>query len=146
MATKAPNKYFDMNGREYDYDFFVHCFATFPVLVVKANKRIPGGIEEDFIKFLLRDKKYKQGGWMIKPDGNKIRLYFPIKLYELLLVRNQHGEYVKRNGEYVWKPKAWEYYQNWKAAKKAHEDAEEEKRHQKFLDNVSRYDTDMKKE
>ena len=139
MATKAPNRYFDMNGREYDYDFFVHCFATFPVLVVKANKRIPGGIEEDFIKFLLRDKKYKQGGWMIKPDGNKIRLYFPIKLYELLLVRNQ-------NGEYVWKPKAWEYYQNWKAAKKAHEDAEEEKRHQKFLNNVSRYDPDMKKE
>ena len=139
MATKAPNRYFDMNGREYDYDFFVHCFATFPVLVVKANKRIPGGIEEEFIKFLLRDKKYKQGGWMIKPDGNKIRLYFPIKLYELLLVRNQ-------NGEYVWKPKAWEYYQNWKAAKKAHEDAEEEKRHQKFLNNVSRYDPDMKKE
>ena len=106
MATKAPNRYFDMNGWEYDYDFFVHCFATFPVLVVKANKRIPGGIEEDFIKFLIKDKKYKQGGWMLKPDGSKIRLYFPIKLYELLLVRNQHGEYVKKNGEYVWKPKA----------------------------------------
>lgn len=146
MATKAPNRYFDMNGREYDYDFFVHCFATFPVLIVKANKRIPGGIEEDFVKFLLRDNKYKQGGWMIKPDGSKIRLYFPIKLYELLLVRNQNGEYVKRNGEYVWKPKAWEYYQAWKAAKKAHEDAEEERRHQEFLNNVSRYDPDMKKE
>ena len=146
MATKAPNRYFDMNGREYDYDFFVHCFATFPVLVVKANKRIPGGIEEDFIKLLLKNKKYKQGGWMVKPDGNRIRLYFPIKLYELLLVRNQHGEYIKKNGEYVWKPAAWEYYQKWKAAKKAHAEEEEEKRHQKFLDNISRYDPDIKKE
>ena len=63
---------------------------------------------------------------MVKPDGNRIRLYFPIKLYELLLVRNQYGEYVKKNGEFVWKPKAWEYYQNWKSAKKAHEEGEEE--------------------
>lgn len=145
MATKTPNRYFDMRGFEYDYDFFVHCFATFPVLVAKANKRIPGGIEEEFIKHLLKDKKYHQGGWMLKPDGSKIRLYFPIKLYELLLVRNKYGEYVKQNGSFVWKPKAWEYYQNWKSAKKAHEEGEEERRHQKFIDNVARFDPDMKK-
>ena len=45
MATKAPNRYFDMKGNEYDYDYFSHCFATFPVLVVKANKIIPKAIE-----------------------------------------------------------------------------------------------------
>lgn len=145
MATKKPNRYFDMNGREYDYDFFVHCFATFPVLITKANKIIPGGIEEDFIKFLIINKIYKQGGWMIKPNGNKIRLYFPIKLYELLLAKNKHGEYIKENGGYIWQPKAWEYYQEWKTAKKARETAEEDKRHQKFIDNISRYDPEIKK-
>ena len=49
MATKAPNRYFDMKGNEYDYDYFVHCFATFGTLVAKANKIIPNGIDEEFI-------------------------------------------------------------------------------------------------
>ena len=30
-------------------------------------------------------------------------------------------------------------------AKKAHEEGEEERRHQKFIDNVARFDPDMKK-
>lgn len=145
MATKAPNRYFDMKGNEYDYDYFSHCFATFPVLVVKANKIIPNGIEEEFIKFLIKDKKYSQGGWMVKPDGSKIRLYYPIKLYQLLLVRDSSGQYVKQNGGFVWKPKALEYYNNWKSTKKAKEDSREEERYRKFIDNVSRYDPDMKK-
>ena len=63
-----------MKGNVYDYDYFVHCFATFGTLVAKANKIIPNGIDEEFIKFLIRDKKYSQGGWMLKPDGKKIRL------------------------------------------------------------------------
>lgn len=146
MATKAPNRYFDMRGYEYDYDYFVHCFATFGTLVSKANKVIPGGIDEEFIKFLIRDKKYSQGGWMLKPDGVKIRLYYPIKLYQLLLMRDSSGQYIKKDGKFVWKPKALDYYEAWKIAIKQHEEAEEERRHQAFIDNVSRYDPDMKKD
>ena len=146
MATKAPNRYFDMKGNEYDYDYFSHCFATFGTLVAKANKIFPEGIEEDFIKFLIRDKKYAQGGWMIKPDGSKIRLYYPIKLYQLLLLRDSSGQYIKTNGKFTWKPKALEYYKAWKIAIKQHQEAEEERRYQSFIDNISRYDPDMKKE
>jgi hypothetical protein len=146
MATKAPNRYFDMRGNEYDYDYFVHCFATFGTLVSKANKVFPDGIDEEFIKFLIRDKKYSQGGWMIKPDGKKIRLYYPIKLYQLLLLRDASGQYVKTNGRFTWKPKALDYYNAWKLAIKQHEEAEEERRREAFIDNVSRYDPDMKKE
>lgn len=146
MATKAPNRYFDMKGNEYDYDYFVHCFATFGTLISKANKVIPNGIEEDFIKFLIRDKKYGQSGWMLKPDGNKIRLYYPIKLYELLLVRDSSGHYLKDKGQFIWKPKALEYYNAWKLAIQQRKEEDENKRHQAFIDNISRYDTDMKKE
>lgn len=145
MATKAPNRYFDMKGNEYDYDYFSHCFATFGTLVAKANKIIPNGIEEEFIKFLIRDKKYSQGGWMVKPDGNKIRLYYPIQLYQLLLLRDSSGHYIKNNGNYVWKPKALDYYNAWKLAIKQHKESEEQRRHEAFIDNVSRYDPDMKK-
>lgn len=146
MASKKPNRYFDMKGNEYDYDYFSHCFAAFATLVAKANKVIPGGIEEEFIKYLIKDNKYSQGGWMVMPNGNKIRLYYPIKLYQLLLMRDSSGQYIKQNGSYVWKPKAKEYYDNWKSAKIAKEKAEEDLRHQQFLDNISRYDPDMKKE
>ena len=58
MASKKPNRYFDMKGNEYDYDYFSHCFAAFATLVAKANKIIPGGIEEEFIKYLIKDNKY----------------------------------------------------------------------------------------
>lgn len=146
MASKAPNKYFDMRGIEYDYDYFVHCFATFGTLVSKANKVIPGGIEADFIKYLLKDKKYSQGGWMLKPDGTRVRLYYPIKLYQLLLMRNKHGEYIKKDGQYIWYPKAIAYYEAWKQARKRKEEEAEEKRHQAFLDNIARYDPDIKKD
>lgn len=146
MATKAPNKYFDMKGNQYDYDYFSHCFATFPVLVRKANVVIPNGIEEEFIKFLIKDKKYSQGGWMVKPDGSKIRLYYPIQLYQLLLVRDKSGNYIKQNGLYVWKPKALEYYNNWKTAVQQQKDTEETQKYERFIDNISRYDPEMRKE
>lgn len=145
MASKVPNRYFDMKGNEYDYDYFVHCFATFGTLVAKANKVIPNGIDGEFIKFLLRDKKYSQGGWMIKPDGTKVRLYYPIQLYQLLLVRDSNGNYVKTNGNFTWKPKALDYYNAWKKAIEQQKEDEENKRHQAFIDNASRYDTDLKK-
>lgn len=146
MASRIPNRYFDMKGNEYDYDYFNHCFATFGNLVSKVNKRIPGGIEGEFIKHLLKEKKYHQGGWMVKPDGSKIRLYYPIQLYQLLLLRDSSGQYVKTNGELTWKPKALEYYKTWKYNIKQHEEAEEERRHQAFLNNIARFDTDINKD
>ena len=147
MATKKPNRYLDMRGVEYNYDYFVKCFATFGTLVSKANKIIPGGIEEEFIKHLLKEKIYSQGGWMIKPDGSKFKLYYPIILYRLLLVRDNSGIFLKDSqGNYIWKPNAKAYYDKWKSENEARNKGEEERKHQRFLNNISRYDPDLNKE
>lgn len=138
-------KYFTMKGEEVDYDYFNKCFSTFDNLIIKANKQIPGGIEADFVKLLLREGKYKQGGWMVRPDGSKIRLYYLIWLFQLLLQRDSSGFYVKdSNGNFVWKPKALEYYNSWKMARQQRAEAQENERRRQFLDNISRYDPDMR--
>lgn len=148
MAKKSriPMRFFTMKGEEVDYDYFQKCFSTFDNLVIKANQYIPGGIEGDFVKFLLKDKKYQQGGWMVKPDGTKIRLYYLIWLLQLLLQRDSAGFYKKENGNFVWKPKALEYYKSWKLAKKQREEAAENERWRQFQDNVARYDPDMRRD
>lgn len=150
MAKKrTPVRFFKMNREEVSYDFFDKCFSTFDNLVLKANKRIPGGIEGDFIKHLLQQGLYKQGGWMVKSDGSKIRLYFLIELMRLLLQMDKYGEGPKGpDGLFLWRPKAWNYYQNWKNGRKAAEEREaqerEEERHRKFRQSVARYDPDMR--
>ena len=148
MAKKnIPMRFFTMKGEEVDYDFFSKCFSTFDNLTIKANNVIPGGIEPDFIKYLLKDGKYKQGGWMVKPDGTKIRLYYLIWLMQLLLQRDNAGFYLKgQDGKYLWKPKALEYYNTWKNGRKQQEDSKENERYRRFIDNVSRYDPDMRDE
>lgn len=142
-----PMRFYTMKGEEVDYDFFSKCFSTFDNLVIKANNVIPGGIEGEFIKFLLRDGKYKQGGWMVKPDGTKIRLYYLIWLMQLLLQRDNAGFYMKGgDGKYIWKPKALEYYKNWKNTQKIENNAKENERYKQFINNISRYDPDMRDE
>lgn len=143
--SRIPMRFFTMKGEEVDYDYFNKCFSTFDNLAVKANNTIPGGIEPEFIKLLLREGKYKQGGWMVKPDGTKIRLYYLAWLFQLLLQRDNSGFYLKGpDGKFLWKPKAWEYYQAWKSAVRQRQESEENERWRKFKDNVSRYDPDMR--
>lgn len=145
MSFKKPMRYFTIKGEEVDYDYFKRCFSTFDNLVIKANNIIPNGIEGDFIKYLLRDGKYKQGGWMVKPDGSKIRLYYAAWLYQLLLMRDSSGFYMKNSkGEYMWKPKAKEYYDNWKANKIAQEKFNDTQKYNNFIKNISRYDSEYK--
>ena len=147
MKSRIPMRFFTMKGEEVDYDYFKKCFSTFDNLVIKANQQIPGGIEGDFIKFLLKDKKYQQGGWMVKPDGTKIRLYYLAWLFQLLLQRDNSGFYLKGpDGKWLWKPKAWQYYQSWKLAKKQREESAENERWRQFQDNVARYDPDMRRD
>lgn len=146
---KAPVRFFTMNGEEVSYDFFDKCFSTFDNLVLKANNNIPGGIEGNFIKHLLKENLYKQGGWMVKSDGTKIRLYFLIWLLQLLLQRDKSGFFLKdAQGKYIWKPKALEYYNKWKGEQKAEEEKKqqsaEEERYRKFKQSVARYDPDMR--
>lgn len=147
--SRKPVRFFTMKGEEVDYDYFSKCFSTFDNLVIKANKNIPGGIEGDFIKHLLKEKKYEQGGWMVKSDGTKIRLYYLIMLMRLLLQRDNSGFYLKdSNGQFLWKPKAWEYYQNWKGMRGSRKEetykSSEEERYRKFKQSVARYDPDMR--
>lgn len=145
MANKVPMKYFTMKGEEVDYDYFKRCFSTFDNLVIKANQIIPGGIEPDFIKYLLRDNKYKQGGWMVKSDGSKIRLYYAVWLYQLLLLRDSAGFYQKdERGNFVWKPNAKTYYEKWKNTVNVQKEKKEDKRYQSFINHMSRYDSDYK--
>jgi hypothetical protein len=140
-------RFFTEKGEEVDYDYFKNCFSTFDILVTKAQKYMPG-IEADFIKYLIKDNKYGVGGCMLKPDGSKVRLYYLAKLCQLLLVRDKSGFYLKdSNGNYIWKPKAYEYYQNWKTANKTNKIQavkNDDAKHRAFLNNISRYDPDMK--
>lgn len=148
QKNKTTVRFFTEKGEEVDYDYFKNCFSTFSNLVTKAQKYIPGGIESEFIKYLIKDNKYSVGGYMLKSDGSKVRLYYLAKLCQLLLIRDNSGFYLKdNNGKYIWKPKAYEYYQNWKSI--SHVDNtqtinNDEAKHKAFLDNISRYDPDMR--
>jgi hypothetical protein len=150
MAKKRTTvRFFKMSGEEVNYDFFNKCFSTFDNLVLKANQKIPGGIESDFIKHLLQRELYKQGGWMVKSDGTKIRLYFLIELMRLLLQIDKYGMGPKGpDGLYLWKPKALEYYNKWKGFKRSEEEKraaeKEDERWRKFKQSVARYDPNMR--
>ena len=82
---------------------------------------------------------------MLRPDGSKIRLYYLAWLCQLLLLRDNAGFYQKdAKGNFIWKPKAWEYYQNWKSSINAQKSYGDTVKRQAFLDNISRYDPDMR--
>ena len=149
QKNRIPMRFFTTKGVEVDYDYFSKCFSTFDTLVVKAQQYMPG-IESAFIKFLLKENKYKVGGYMLKADGTKIRLYYLAWLCQLLLLRDSAGFYKRdEKGNFIWKPKAWEYYQNWKSnnskpVNNISQKSEDHAKRRAFLDNISRYDPDMR--